>query len=98
MAEIGGQPLSDLQLDILELEAASWIQPGNKFHEFKARHPHVTVHGYTVVLLRLLSDRRAWEYDNGRYATTLARIQRLHADREAARLHPERDDRGVVPE
>lgn len=88
------QPLSRLQLDILELETMTWKQDGNKLNEFKRRHPNVTIAGYTVALLRLLSDRRAWEYDGGRYAGTLARIQRLHQQRDAARGAA----RGVIPE
>lgn len=87
-------PLSRLQLDILELETASFALPGNKISEFKRRHPRLTETAYTVALLRLLTDRRAWEYDNGRYAGTLSRIQQLHADREAQRGAV----RGVPPE
>jgi hypothetical protein len=82
MAEMSeAKPLSVLQLDILELEDQLWKQPGGKISEFKRRHPHVTETGYTVALLRLLTDRRAWEYDGGRYAGTLGRIQRLHEHR-----------------
>jgi hypothetical protein len=77
--------LTPLQRDILELEDASFNRPGEKLSEFKRRHPGVTEVGYGVALLRLLSDPRAYEYDNGRYAGTLARIQRLHAEVEAHR-------------
>lgn len=79
------RPLSRLQLDILELEATSWREEGSKITEFRRRHPSVTATGYTVALLRLLDDRRAYEYDGGRYEQVLNRIQRLHAEREAER-------------
>lgn len=79
------RPLSQLQLDILELEDASFNRPGEKLSEFKQRHPGVTSLGYGLALLRLLSDRRAYEYDGGRYAVTLNRIQRLHAEAEQYR-------------
>lgn len=75
------QPLSRLQLDILELEAASWRQDGAKQTEFRRRHPHVTPTAYTVALRRLLGDPRAYECDDGRYAATLNRINRLHLQR-----------------
>jgi hypothetical protein len=78
-------PLSPLQLDILELEDASFNRPGEKLSEFRRRHPGVTSLGYGLALLRLLTDRRAYEYDGGRYAGTLARIQRLHAEAEQYR-------------
>lgn len=79
------EPLSRVQLDILELEDASWKMPGSKISEFKQRHPRLTETAYTVALMRLLEDPRAWEFDGGRYAGTLARIQRLHAERAAER-------------
>jgi hypothetical protein len=79
------RPLSPLQLDILELENTSFKWPGEKISEFRRRHPGVTSLGYGLALLRLLSDRRAYEYDGGRYATTLNRIQRLHAEAEQHR-------------
>jgi hypothetical protein len=41
--------------------------------------------GYGLALLRLLKDPRAYEYDNRRYAATLTRIQRLHAEAETYR-------------
>lgn len=85
MAGLSAEPLSQLQLDILELEQVSWKQPGNKINEFRDRHPDIGPARYTVILLRLLSDRRAWEYDDGRFAGTLGRIRRLHAAREASR-------------
>lgn len=85
VAALQDKPLSRLQLDILELEDHSFNQPGEKLSEFKRRWPNVTMTGYGVALLRLLSDPRAWEYDGRRYAGTLARIQRLHAEAEAYR-------------
>ncbi len=84
-AQLRQRPLTRLQLDILELEDASFNRPGDKLSEFKRRHPGVTQVGYGVALLRLLSDPRAYEYDGGRYAGTLARIQRLHAEAETYR-------------
>jgi hypothetical protein len=88
------EPLSQLELDILELEMASFGHPGNKLNEFKARHPHVTLTGYTVTLYRLLADPRAYEQDDGRYAATLGRIGRLHEARWRARAAAH----GVEPE
>lgn len=79
------QPLTQLQLDILELEDASFNRPGEKLSEFKQRHPNITEVGYGLALLRLLADPRAYEYDSSRYAGTLTRIQRLHAEVEAHR-------------
>lgn len=82
-------PLSQPQLDILELEDASFSSPGalpgTKISEFRRRHPGVTPTGYGLALLRLLKDRRAYEYDDGRYAMTLNRIASLHAEAEAYR-------------
>lgn len=92
------EPLTPLQLDILELETASWALPGSKISEFKRRHPNLTETAYTIALLRLLEDRRAWEYDGGLYAGTLARIQRLHAERTAERTAERAALRGVVVE
>lgn len=94
MAHPEPAPLSRLQRDILELEARAFAGDGEKLNEFKRRHPTVTTTGYTVALLRLLSDPRAWAYADGRYAGTLARIQRLHAERESERAA----FRGVVAE
>ncbi len=88
------RPLSQLQLDILELEDASWNLPGEKLSEFKRRHPTVTATGYTVALHRLMADPRAWEYNNRRYAPTLRRLVDLHAGREDERSRI----RGVVPD
>lgn len=79
------RPLSRLQLDILELEAASWREEGSKITEFRRRHPSVTATGYTVALLRLLDNQLAYEYAGGRYVQVLTRIRRLHAEREAER-------------
>ena len=83
------EPLSQLQLDILELEDASFNNPGErpgaKLSAFKERHPTITEVRYGVMLLRLLHDRRAYEYDNGRYAGTLNRILALHGEMELRR-------------
>jgi hypothetical protein len=83
------EPLSQLQIDILELEDASFNNPGEKpgakLSEFKRRHSTITEVGYGLALLRLLNDPRAYEHDNRRYAATLARIRRLHAEAEQYR-------------
>jgi hypothetical protein len=79
------RPLSRLQLDILELEDASWKQPGHKINEFKQRHPGVTIIGYHVALMRLLDNPLAYEHNSRQYAPMLNRIKRLHQEREAAR-------------
>lgn len=83
------RPLSPLQIDILELEDASFgrpgVLPGQKLNEFRCRHPDVTVTGYGLALMRLLHDRRAYEFEGGRYAPTLNRIAALHAEQEAYR-------------
>jgi uncharacterized protein DUF3263 len=78
VAPVNEEPLSELQLDILELEDAVWKLPGSKQSEFRDRYPDVSPTVYTLTLLGLLRDRRAWEYADGKYAGTLGRIQRLH--------------------
>lgn len=78
-------PLTKLQLDILELEDASFNRPGEKLSEFKRRWPKVNEVCYGWTLLQLLSNPVAWEYDNRRYAGTLARIERLHGEAERLR-------------
>lgn len=70
--------LSRLQRDILILEARTWTRPGEKFTEFRRRHPGVTQTGYDVALLRLLHDPRAYEYAGRRYAAMLTRLHRHH--------------------
>lgn len=79
------EPLTQLQLDILELERACFDRPGDKISEFKQRWPNITQAGYGLALLRLLADPRAYEYDNRRYAATLTRIRKLHSEAEQHR-------------
>lgn len=76
--------LSQLQLDVLELESTTWRLEGSKLAEFRARHPRHTETAYYLALGRLLTDQRAYEYDGGRYAEMLSRIARS-ADRAAVR-------------
>jgi hypothetical protein len=66
--------LSQLQRDVLELEAISWDLPGQKIAEFRRRHPHITETGYYMALNRLLADPAAYEYDDRRYAALLTRL------------------------
>lgn len=72
------RPLTPLQLDILELEERSWAQPGAKHSEFRRRHPLVTETAYYLALWWLLTDRRAYEHDNRRYAAMLTRLHERH--------------------
>ncbi len=68
------QPLTCVQLCILELESMTWKQGGSKISEFRQRHPRVTETAYYVALLRLLRDPRAYEYRDRKYASMLTRL------------------------
>jgi hypothetical protein len=90
---MGNAELTPLQIDILELERGSFSDSA-KLSTFKDKHPDVGPVRYTAALLALLNNPAAWEHDNRRFAPTLARIQRLHQERLAARGAA----RGVEPE
>lgn len=82
------RPLSGLQLTILELEAKTWKRAGAKYSEFRRRHPGVTEIGYYLALKLLLSDRRAYEYDERRYAAMLTRIREQQIEKIQQRAWP----------
>lgn len=66
--------LTELQLDILELESKTWAKEGSKISEFKRRHPTVTETGYCLALLNLLNNPEAYEHDEQRFAPMLRRL------------------------
>lgn len=74
-----------MQRDILELESQTWSQDGSKISEFRRRYPRVTETAYYLVLNRLLSDQRAYEHDDRRYAPMLVRLNELQAQEIARR-------------
>jgi hypothetical protein len=88
------EPLSRLQLDILELEARTWPLDGAKISEFRRRHPNITETAYYVALHRMLTNQAALEHGNHRYAPML---RRLH-QQQSAQIDRRNERRPVTSE
>lgn len=78
--------LSQLQLDILDLESKTWRLAGSKISAFRQLHPLVTETGYYLALLRMLDNQAAYEYDGQRYAPLLKRLSETHRAELAQRV------------
>ncbi len=83
---MSGEPLSRMQLDVLELERRTWPQEGAKISEFRRRNPTVTEVGYYAALLTLLRTPAAYEYGNRRYAAMLRGIDERYHQEMARRV------------